>query len=137
MSFDAQKCEDEKIHLLGLVQPIGFLVIIDREQNILAHSDIPAAAQCVYNTTEIVGKRVSDVIVEEWKELNLQLEAALQSIEKQNTLRFSEEIILGETAFYISVYGVNDVFHLEFEIKPLYKSAQNLSFNSQDRKSVV
>lgn len=130
MSFDAQKCEDEKIHLLGFVQPIGFLVIIDREQNILAHSDIPAAAQCVYNTTEIVGKRVSDVIVEEWKELNLQLEAALQSIEKQNTLRFSEEIILGETAFYISVYGVNDVFHLEFEIKPLYKSAQNLSFNS-------
>ncbi|WKK57181.1 ATP-binding protein [Sphingobacterium sp. BN32] len=130
MIIDAKKCEDEKIHLLGLIQPIGFLVIIDREQRILAHSDIPATALCVYKTTEIVGKRVPDVIADEWQELNLQLDSALKLIEKQNTLRFSEEIVLGETAFYISLYGVNNLFHLEFELKPNYKSAQNLSFNS-------
>jgi len=130
MTIDTKRCEDEQIHLLGLIQPIGFLFIMDRNQTVLAHSDLPEHADAEFLTQDILGKKFSDVVTNQWKALNPELEEALTKMDVQHSLRLTEEVNLGDIPYYGSLYKVDELFYLEFEKKSQNRFTQNLSFNS-------
>ncbi len=134
MNKISNNCEDEQIHLLGLIQPYGILIILDKDLIIQTHSQVIDSLNKVFNKGEWTGKNIYDILRIPEEQIKNSFTEIFDENQVENSHRFSQEFILDGQEFYLSMYWTNGLLYLEFEIKNNKQGNLNLSFNSHLQK---
>ena len=102
-----ENCEDEAIHIPGLIQPHGFLISVDSNDIInVCSENIAQFLQFEYN--EILGKKIDDVLDEGLLKI---LSAFKISLAEKKTAN----CVLNERSFALSIHKSKDNYIIEAE----------------------
>jgi len=113
-SVDLTNCDREPIHLLGAVQPFGFLVALDSTQWVITRLSSNAAAWLDAGPAELVGRPIEDVFTPESIHL---IRGQLQTAVFTNTVAraFSVALLSDGSCFDLAVHMNDDAIVIECE----------------------
>lgn len=105
------ECHEEKIHLLGQIQDLGFLLVFDRHQCIAASEN--AHLPVLFSNTAI-GASFEDIMAVLLPSVSV--EEIETKIDDQIFYRYVERIRLFEQEYFLSIYRYNGKIYLETEL---------------------
>lgn len=137
MEINQINCDEEQIHLCGRIQNFGYLLVFDLHQKCVALSR--NWEQLVQESSTCIGRSATEVFGALLKTHAVDLQAALQDLEKSIFYRHVEEIRIDRQLYYLSIYKYSERIFCEFElvniIRPqltkLYYYARNLDQSSK------
>ncbi|WP_428685803.1 HWE histidine kinase domain-containing protein [Reyranella sp.] len=111
---DLTNCDREPIHLLGAVQPFGFLIALDSTQWIITRLSSNAVAWLGAGPAELVGRPIEDVFTHESIHL---IRGQLQTAVFTNTVAraFSVALLTDGSRFDLAVHVNGDTIVIEAE----------------------
>ena len=111
---DLTNCDREPIHLLGAVQPFGFLVALDSTQWVITRLSRNAAAWLGAGPAELVGRPIEDVFTPESIHL---IRGQLQTAVFTSTVAraFSVALLADTPRFDLAVHVNDDMIIIEAE----------------------
>ena len=111
---DLTNCDREPIHLLGAVQPFGFLVALDSTQWVITRLSSNAAAWLGVGPAELVGRPIEDVFTPESIHL---IRGQLQTAVFTNTVAraFSVALLADAPRFDLAVHVNDETIVIEAE----------------------
>jgi light-regulated signal transduction histidine kinase (bacteriophytochrome) len=111
---DLTNCDREPIHLLGAVQPFGFLVALDSTQWVITRLSSNAAAWLGDGPAELVGRPIEDVFTPESIHL---IRGQLQTAVFTNTVAraFSVALLADAPRFDLAVHVNDETIVIEAE----------------------
>ncbi|QBR13295.1 ATP-binding protein [Sphingobacterium sp. CZ-2] len=134
MNKISNKCEDEQIHLLGLIQPYGILIILDKDLKVKTHSQVIEPLNKVFHEEDWLDKNIQEILRLPFEKIQHAFDELSEQNQAENPHRFSQEFVVEDQEFYLSMYWTNGLLYLEFEVKHNKQGNLNLSFNSYLQK---
>lgn len=113
-AVDLTNCDREPIHLLGAVQPFGFLIALDSTQWIVTRVSSNAATWLGAGPAELVGRPIEDVFTHDALHL---IRGQLQTAVFTNTVAraFSVALLRDGSCFDLAVHMNEDTIVIECE----------------------
>lgn len=113
-SVDLTNCDREPIHLLGAVQPFGFLVALDNAQWVVTHLSGNADVWLGGGPAELIGRPIEDVFTPDSIHL---IRGQLQTAVFTNTVAraFSVPLLTDGSRFDLAIHVSGDTIVIECE----------------------
>ncbi|WDF46028.1 ATP-binding protein [Chryseobacterium sp. KACC 21268] len=108
------ECHEEKIHLCGNIQDLGYLIVFDDYSCIAASENISEITS--FTAATIVGNFLEDILNDIVPKLELTHAVIEKEISGNLFYRYVERILLNEQHYYISIYRHNNKLYVEIEL---------------------
>ena len=132
-----ENCEDEAIHIPGLIQPHGFLISIDADKEIINVCSENISQFLDYRYDEILGKRIDDILGKDFKETLREFKS--NSLEKKTVFR-----TYNDQSYALTIHKSQE--NIIFEAEPnkvplneegnLFESSKRLLSSIEDTNSL-
>lgn len=113
--MDRIRCEDERIHLMGLVQQVGFLIVLDEQQHILAYSENCGSAANLFKEKKILGSPIGEMLHAEQHALAKELHQLSSKSMDYSSLRIEINTLIDHAPHLVKVYGHDNKIYVEIE----------------------
>ncbi len=120
-SFDFERCEDEPIHIPGMIQPLGYFLAIDEKQIICYTSEN-------IDQLNFQNKKTLTLSLDIFSKKLYQIYEKFQSLEKENIRKLYTDIVLENQNLYDIFISQKDSFTI-IEILPRHNTTKSIEID--------